>query len=70
MTYPARLRHHLQVSRTTRTPFEQAWTHALAACPIDPDWADCMDFIRDHFRAAYNRDESKRGRMRMGSLGA
>lgn len=68
MSYPARLREVLTERRRRHIPFDQAWSEALAAHPVDPEWTETLSWLRQQFRSAYNRDESKRGRLKVEAL--
>ena len=68
MNYPAAVATHLHTNRTTGLPFELAWAEAMRALPM-PVWfhqgdePEMRNFLRNHMRAAYNRDGSSRGRL-------
>lgn len=47
--------HRLATARRAGGPFDQAWTTALAALPVPPDWRLPLETTRDAWEAAYNR---------------
>lgn len=59
--YPAQLRTELTRLRRQHVPFEQAWAEAYKP-PAEWGGESMADFLRKHFRAAYNRDSSMKGR--------
>lgn len=63
LAFPTYLRIALSAARTTRTPFERAWISATQNVP--EEWLPILSFLEKHFRAAYNREETRNGRCRI-----
>ena len=68
-TYPATLRVALTFQRRLGTPFDIAWRNVTERIPAPDGWGESHgkdntlhNFLKRHFRAAYNRDSSMRGR--------
>ena len=63
--YLPRLANALQAHRRNGATFEAAWAAYMERDPFPPDefTPATQRFVCDHFRAAYNRDQSKRGRL-------